>query len=180
MADRVSTDRHEPRHTPVVLLADKMMEKTTASAESVQLEAGVDDGSGGGGDGDNESSPYSPPPTVPFSKSLCFKLDLWLLTPMLFLNFLSLMGRTNIGAALIQGLPTDLRLDAIKTFTVTVMPLVMLILFEVPSNLLMRWLERHWGLSYMRYLSLITVGLGMSSSSIPIYHKWETLSGRRK
>lgn len=97
---------------------------------------------------------------LPFTKQLCFKLDLWLLTPMFFLNFLSLMGRTNIGNALIQELPTDLHLTAMKIFIVTVMPLVMLILFEIPSNLLMRWLERNWGLSYMRYLSLITVGLG--------------------
>ncbi|KAF5003761.1 hypothetical protein F66182_16102, partial [Fusarium sp. NRRL 66182] len=37
----------------------------------------------------------------------------------------------------------------------------MLILFEVPSNLLMKWLEVKFNLSYMRYLSLITVFLGI-------------------
>lgn len=154
MADKESTDSHKPRDT--VVSSGKTMEKrANAESASVQSEAG---------DGGDNGSPAHGEPTVPFSKKLCFKLDLWLLTPMLFLNFLSLMGRTNIGAALIQELPTDLHLDAIKTFTVTVMPLVMLILFEVPSNLLMRWLERHWGLPYMRYLSLITIGLGMSSS----------------
>lgn len=79
---------------------------------------------------------------------------------MFFLNFLSLMGRTNIGAALIQKLPVDLKMDAMKTFLAISMPVVMLILFEVPSNLLMRWFDKRYGLPYMRYLSLITVGLG--------------------
>lgn len=95
-----------------------------------------------------------------FKDKLCFKLDLHILTPMFFLNFLSLMGRTNIGAALIQGLPHELHLDAMKVFLCITMPLVMLILFEVPSNLLMKWLETKFGMSYMCYLSLITVGLG--------------------
>lgn len=95
-----------------------------------------------------------------FKDKLCFKLDLHILTPMFFLNFLSLMGRTNIGAALIQGLPHDLHLNAMKVFLCITMPLVMLILFEVPSNLLMKWLETKFGISYMCYLSLITVGLG--------------------
>lgn len=79
---------------------------------------------------------------------------------MFFLNFLSLMGRTNIGSALIQKLPQDLRLDATKLFLVIVMPLIMLIIFDIPSNLIMRWFEKQFGLAYMRYLSLITVLLG--------------------
>lgn len=41
-----------------------------------------------------------------FKERLCLKLYLHILVPMLFLNVLSLMGRTNIGAALIQELPT--------------------------------------------------------------------------
>ncbi|ORY63468.1 major facilitator superfamily domain-containing protein [Pseudomassariella vexata] len=100
-------------------------------------------------------------PMAAFNARLCSKLDLRILTPMFFLNFLSLMGRTNIGAALIQHLPKDLKLDAMKIFLVVSIPLVMLILFEVPSNLIMKWLESRFGLSYMRYLSLITVGLGL-------------------
>jgi hypothetical protein len=71
-----------------------------------------------------------------FGKKLALKIDLYLLTPMLFLNFLSLMGRTNIGAALIQGLPKDLKLTAIKVFLAISISLVPLILFEIPRNLL--------------------------------------------
>ncbi|KAF7907557.1 uncharacterized protein EAF01_005143 [Botrytis porri] len=96
-----------------------------------------------------------------FDQKLALKLDLYLLTPMLFLNFLSLMGRTNIGAAMVQGLPKDLKMDAMKVFISVTIPLVPLILFEVPSNLLMRFLERKYNFSYMRYLSLMTALLGL-------------------
>lgn len=95
-----------------------------------------------------------------FSASLCAKLDRRIFPPMFILNFLSLMGRTNIGSALIQRLPQDLKLDATQVFLVIVMPLIMLIVFDIPSNLIMRWFERKFGLAYMRYLSLITVLLG--------------------
>ena len=95
-----------------------------------------------------------------FDKKLALKVDLYLLIPMLFLNFLSLMGRTNIGAALIQGLPKDLKLNAMKVFLTISISLVPLILLEIPSNLLMRFLERKLNVSYMRYLSIITILLG--------------------
>ncbi|KAI9646384.1 hypothetical protein NHQ30_004375 [Ciborinia camelliae] len=102
---------------------------------------------------------YSGPPR--FDQKLALKLDLYLLTPMLFLNFLSLMGRTNIGAAMVQSLPKDLKMDAMKVFLAVTIPLVPLILFEVPSNLLMRLLERKYNFSYMRYLSVMTALLGL-------------------
>lgn len=95
-----------------------------------------------------------------FDAKLCRKLDLHILTPVFILNFLSLMGRTNVGSALIQKLPQDLKLDASKLFLVIAMPLIMLVIFDIPSNLIMRWFERQFGIAYMRYLSLITVLLG--------------------
>lgn len=101
-------------------------------------------------------------PTREFDATLCAKIDRRIFPPMFLLNFLSLMGRTNIGSALIQKLPQDLKLDATQVFLVVVMPLIMLIVFDIPSNLIMRWFERKLGLAYMRYLSLITVLLGMS------------------
>jgi hypothetical protein len=83
---------------------------------------------------------------------------------MFFLNFISLMGRTNIGATLIRLMPSDLHLDATKIFLVLTMPVAPLILLEVPSNLLMRLLERRWDLSYMSFLCLLDLFLGMSVS----------------
>lgn len=97
-----------------------------------------------------------------FDKKLLYKLDLHLMVAMFFLNFLSLMGRTNIGAALIRQLPQDLKLDAMKVFIILTMPAAPLILFEVPSNLLMRWLDRRLDFSYMWYMCLLDVLLGSS------------------
>lgn len=99
-----------------------------------------------------------------FDNKLAWKVDLNVLLPMLVLNFLSLMGRTNIGAAFIQELPKDLKLNAMKVFCATSIAFVPLIVFEVPSNLIMRLLERKYNVSYLRYLSLITVALGKLSS----------------
>jgi hypothetical protein len=97
-----------------------------------------------------------------FERTLCLKIDLYLLLPFLSLNFLSLMGRTNIGAALIQNLPQDLRLGPKEVFLCISIPVVPLILLEIPSNLLMRALEKRYGIGYMKYLSAITILLGAS------------------
>ncbi|KAK1593409.1 major facilitator superfamily transporter [Colletotrichum navitas] len=96
-----------------------------------------------------------------FDQKLLYKLDLKIMVAMFFLNFLSLMGRTNIGAALIRQLPQDLKLDAMKVFIVLTMPAVPLILFEVPSNLLMRFLDRRFNFHYMWYMCLLDVLLGV-------------------
>lgn len=125
---------------------------------------------GHGGSSQSTSYPLhgtltGPPTATVFDAKLCAKLDLRILTPMFFLSFLSLMGRTNIGAALIQGLPADLQLDATKVYLAICIPLIMIIVFDIPSNMVMRWLERRFGLPYMRYLSLTTIGLGKSSTT---------------
>ncbi|KAH8817267.1 major facilitator superfamily domain-containing protein [Xylogone sp. PMI_703] len=109
----------------------------------------------------NDSSVEQTDSESEFDRKLALKIDLRLLVPMLFLNFLSLMGRTNIGAALIQKLPQDLKLDANKIVLAISISLVPLILFEVPSNLIMRFLEKDYGFPYMRYLSVITICLGI-------------------
>ncbi|KAF9874255.1 transmembrane transporter [Colletotrichum karsti] len=96
-----------------------------------------------------------------FDRKRLWKLDKHLMIAMFFLNFLSLMGRTNIGAALIRELPQDLKLDAMKVFVVLTMPAAPLILFEVPSNLLMRWLDRKLNFSFMWYMCLLDVLLGL-------------------
>ncbi|KAK1970222.1 major facilitator superfamily transporter [Colletotrichum sublineola] len=100
-----------------------------------------------------------------FDQKLLYKLDLKLMVAMFFLNFLSLMGRTNVGAALIRQLPQDLKLDAMKVFIMLTMPAAPLILFEVPSNLLMRFLDRRFNFSYMRYMCLLDVLLGVITLS---------------
>lgn len=134
----------------VVPSADKQQPLTEKSAVQTG-DAGSASSSHGGGAGDVDD----------FDQALCLKIDLWLLAPLLFLNFFSLMGRANIGAALIQKLPADLHLDATAVFLATSIPAVGIMVFEIPSNLLMRWLERRAGLGFVRYLSLLNLGLGM-------------------
>ncbi|OKL57226.1 hypothetical protein UA08_07386 [Talaromyces atroroseus] len=131
------------------------------AAENVPVEDAEKSAAINSNDGSIHSGMTPEDARVLFKERLCLKLDLYLLTPMFFLNVLSLMGRTNIGAAFIQHLIQDLHLDAMKVFAATTISLVMLILFEVPSNLLMKWLEVKFNLSYMRYLSLITFCLGL-------------------
>jgi hypothetical protein len=121
-------------------------------------------------DGTEEKGQSQAVETAPcglFTERLLWKIDRHLLVPMFLLNFFSLMGRTNIGATLIQKLPQDLSLGQTEVFLVLTMPAVSLILFDVPSNLLMRYLERKIHLGYMRYLCLVNIGLGESLSNNP-------------
>jgi hypothetical protein len=119
----------------------------------------------------SESVPVSPKPDLfqssgdaqthrRFDRELALKTDLHVLLPMLFLNFFSLMGRTNIGTALIQKLPTDLKLKPMDIVVAIVLAFVPLIVLEIPSNVLMRTLEKKVGLGYIRYLSIMTALLG--------------------
>lgn len=95
-----------------------------------------------------------------FDRKLALKTDLHVLLPMLFLNFFSLMGRTNIGTALIQKLPIDLKLKPMDIVVAIVLAFVPLIVLEIPSNILMRVLEKKVGFGYIRYLSIMTAFLG--------------------
>jgi hypothetical protein len=138
----------------------------TLSSSEKELGGKADSGSVGstdspptrGGASDNDAAHATA--AAGFTPGLARKLDFYILTPMFFLNFLSLMGRTNIGAALIQKLPLDLKMGAMDIFLAVAMPVVMLIVFEIPSNLIMKWLDKRFGIPYMRYLSAITACLG--------------------
>ncbi|PSR86967.1 major facilitator superfamily domain-containing protein [Coniella lustricola] len=96
-----------------------------------------------------------------FTERLCLKIDAHVLLPMFFLNFLSLMGRTNIGAALVQKLVPDLHLDSIEVFFAIAITTAPIIVLEIPSQILMRFLRRKAGLPHSRYLCALDVGLGV-------------------
>lgn len=100
------------------------------------------------------------PISCTYDQKLALKIDFHVLLPMLFLNFFSLMGRTNIGTALIQKLPQDLKLNAMDVVIAVSLAFVPLIVLEIPSNILMRTLENNVGLPYIKYLSIITGLLG--------------------
>ncbi|KAH8887855.1 MFS general substrate transporter [Thozetella sp. PMI_491] len=135
----------------------EVLDPTAKGAHDEAITANLDQGSS---THDNDDVPVASLGRE-VDRALLWKIDLHLMIPFVFLNFLSLMGRTNIGAALIQKLPADLHLDAMGVFLAVAIPGVPLILFEIPSNLLMRWLEARFNISYMKYLSAITILLGL-------------------
>lgn len=66
------------------------------------------------------------------------KLDLRVLPPLVVLWFWSFIDRVNIGNARIQGLEKDLRMKGDDFNVALVIFFVPFILFEVPSNLMLR------------------------------------------
>lgn len=99
-----------------------------------------------------------------FTERLCLKIDIYVLIPMFFLNLLSLMGRTNIGAALVQKLVPDLHLGSMDVFLAVAISTAPIIVLDIPSQLLMRFLRRRTGLPHIRYLCALDIGLGQLSS----------------
>lgn len=109
---------------------------------------------------ENQTEEHSSLTFAKFGKRLCLKIDLHVLLPMFFLNLLSLMGRTNIGAALIQELIPDLHLTSMDVFLVIAITTVPIMVLDIPSQLLMRYLGRKVGLPFIRYLCLMDILLG--------------------
>ncbi|KAK5012645.1 hypothetical protein LTR60_004277, partial [Cryomyces antarcticus] len=90
------------------------------------------------------------------------KLDARVLPPLVFLWFLSFVDRVNIGNARLQGLEKDLQMTG-NDFNVTlVVFFVPFILFEVPSNLVLRKLAPSTWLSLEVFLlAIFTIGQGV-------------------
>lgn len=76
-------------------------------------------------------------------RKLIWKLDVHLLPPLFLLWFVSLIDRLNIGSAKIFGIEKDLNMDPRGTdFNVALITtMVGLILFDVPSNYLLKTLR---------------------------------------
>lgn len=73
-------------------------------------------------------------------RKLIWKLDVHLLPPLFLLWFVSLIDRLNIGSAKIFGIEKDLHMDAHGSdFNVALITMMVgLILFDVPSNYLLK------------------------------------------
>lgn len=82
-------------------------------------------------------------------RKLIWKLDVHLLPPLFVLWFVSLIDRLNIGSAKIFGLEKDLHMDPhggdFNVVLITTM--VGLILFDVPSNYLLKKMRPSWVLT---------------------------------
>lgn len=79
-------------------------------------------------------------------RKLIWKLDVHLLPPLFVLWFVSLIDRLNIGSAKIFRIEKDLHMDPRGTdFNVALITLMVgLILFDVPSNYLLKKIRPSW------------------------------------
>lgn len=82
-------------------------------------------------------------------RKLMWKLDVHLLPPLFVLWFVSLIDRLNIGSAKIFGIEKDLYMNPKGTDfnVVLITTMVGLILFDVPSNYLLKKMRPSWVLT---------------------------------
>jgi len=90
------------------------------------------------------------------------KCDLHLIPPLMVVYFLSFMDRTNIGNARIQGMTEDLKMTGSDYNMALFVFFIPYILFEVPSNIVIKRLPPSLWLSAITVLwGISTVGMGL-------------------
>ncbi|KAI1272103.1 major facilitator superfamily domain-containing protein [Xylaria sp. FL0933] len=95
-------------------------------------------------------------------KKLLRKCDLHVLPPVTFIFFLAFLDRTNIGNAKIQGLTDDLHLTGHDYNIALFVFFVPYILFEIPSNIIIKRVAPSTWLSLVMVLwGIATVGQGL-------------------
>ncbi|KAJ4984912.1 transporter-like protein [Stagonosporopsis vannaccii] len=95
-------------------------------------------------------------------KSLLRKCDFYVLPPLFVLFLLAFLDRTNIGNAKIQGLEADLDMRGSDYNIALFIFFIPYILFEVPSNLVLKRMKPSTWLSLIMVLwGISTVGMGL-------------------
>ncbi|KAF3004938.1 hypothetical protein E8E13_007385 [Curvularia kusanoi] len=95
-------------------------------------------------------------------KKLLRKCDLYVLPPLFVLFLLAFLDRTNIGNARIQGLEADLQMRNNDYNIALFIFFIPYILFEVPSNLVLKKLAPSTWLSLIMILwGIATIGMGL-------------------
>lgn len=95
---------------------------------------------------EDASATIQPPPTID-EKALLRKIDTRVI-PMLFVLYLAaFLDRVNIGNALTLGLPHDLHLKGNESNVALTIFFVPYVIFEVPSNILLKKFKPHVWLS---------------------------------
>ncbi|KAG8167310.1 hypothetical protein KVR01_002999 [Diaporthe batatas] len=100
-------------------------------------------------------------------RKLIWKLDVHLLPPLFVRWFVSLIDRLNIGSAKIFGIEKDLHMDPRGTDfnVVLVTTMVGLILFDVPSNYLLKNMRPSWVLTAENFLlGILTLAQGLATT----------------
>ncbi|KAF2011660.1 MFS general substrate transporter [Aaosphaeria arxii CBS 175.79] len=95
-------------------------------------------------------------------KKLLRKLDLRVLPPLFVLFLMAFLDRTNIGNARIQGMTKDLKMEKQDYNIALFVFFIPYILFEVPSNLIIKKLAPSTWLSIIMVLwGISTIGMGL-------------------
>ncbi|KAF5002528.1 hypothetical protein FGRMN_293 [Fusarium graminum] len=96
------------------------------------------------------------------TRKLLRKCDLRLLPPLIVIYFLSFMDRTNIGNAKIQGMTEDLKMTGNDYSMALFVFFIPYILFEVPSNIVIKRVSPSLWLSAITVLwGISTMGMGL-------------------
>ncbi|KXJ93612.1 major facilitator superfamily domain-containing protein [Microdochium bolleyi] len=99
-------------------------------------------------------------------KKLLRKCDMHLIPPLMAIYFLSFMDRTNIGNARIQGMTTDLNMVGSDYNIALFVFFIPYIIFEVPSNLVIkRVAPSTWLASITVLWGISTVGMGFVTNN---------------
>ncbi|KAK4984415.1 hypothetical protein LTR66_008508 [Elasticomyces elasticus] len=95
-------------------------------------------------------------------KKLLRKLDLRVIPPLFFLFLLAFLDRTNIGNAKIQGMTEDLKMTGNHYNIALFIFFIPYILFEVPSNIIIKRVAPSTWLSIIMVLwGISTIGQGL-------------------
>ncbi|KAH7035474.1 major facilitator superfamily domain-containing protein [Microdochium trichocladiopsis] len=99
-------------------------------------------------------------------KQLLRKCDWHLIPPLVAIYFLSFMDRTNIGNARIQGMTADLNMQGADYNIALFVFFIPYIIFEVPSNLVIKRISPSLWLSSITVLwGISTIGMGFVNSN---------------
>ncbi|KAJ5985803.1 hypothetical protein N7522_012999 [Penicillium canescens] len=98
-------------------------------------------------------------------KRLLWKLDIHVVPILMFLFLLAFLDRINIGNARLQGLEKDLGMEGHDYNIALFIFFIPYILFEVPSNLVLRKVPPSWWLSGIMFLwGIVTICQGVTKS----------------
>ncbi|WEW58555.1 hypothetical protein PRK78_004023 [Emydomyces testavorans] len=116
-------------------------------------------------------------PIVQFDRAaerkLRHKLDIYIVPTVSLLYLFCFIDRANIGNARLAGLEKDLHLRGYDYNAVLSVFYISYIVFEIPSNMLCKWIGPGW------YLPAISLGFGICSVGTAFVHNRATVSGVR-
>ena len=107
------------------------------------------------------ASPLTPPEGIS-ERKLLTKIDLRVVPVLSVLYLLAFLDRTNVANAAVYGLAEDLNLKGTQYSTALTIFFVPYVLFEIPSNIILKRLKPHVWLSFCMFcFGLVTLCQGL-------------------